>query len=92
MALTCLLDTSVWNRLDHPPALAAEVTALVSGRASSVDSLNPCRVDQVMDGILRIGDDLLPEVPGAASPLRRILHAGLDALPADSCSNEYAPL
>ena len=27
MALTCLLDTSVWNRLDRAPALAAEVTA-----------------------------------------------------------------
>lgn len=29
MALTCLLDTSVWNRLDRAPALAAEVTALL---------------------------------------------------------------
>ena len=29
MALTCLLDTSVWNRLDRSPALAAEVTALL---------------------------------------------------------------
>lgn len=27
-ALTCLLDTSVWNRLDRAPALAAEVTTL----------------------------------------------------------------
>jgi predicted nucleic acid-binding protein len=29
VALTCLLDTSVWNRLDRAPALAAEVTALL---------------------------------------------------------------
>lgn len=29
MALTCLLDTSVWNRLDRAPTLAAEVTALL---------------------------------------------------------------
>ena len=29
MALTCLLDTSVWNRLDRAPALATEVTALL---------------------------------------------------------------
>ncbi|MGH3805208.1 MAG: DUF397 domain-containing protein [Pseudonocardiaceae bacterium] len=29
MALTCLLDTSVWNRLDWAPTLAAEVTTLV---------------------------------------------------------------
>ena len=29
MALTCLLDTSMWNRLDRAPALAAEVTALL---------------------------------------------------------------
>ena len=29
MALTCLLDTSVWNRLDRVPALAAEVTTLL---------------------------------------------------------------
>jgi hypothetical protein len=28
-ALTCLLDTSVWNRLDRAPALAAEVTTLL---------------------------------------------------------------
>ncbi|MGQ0775599.1 MAG: PIN domain-containing protein, partial [Pseudonocardiales bacterium] len=29
MALTCLLDTSVWNRLDRAPALAAKVTTLL---------------------------------------------------------------
>ncbi len=29
MALTCLLDTSVWNRLDRAPGLAAEVTTLL---------------------------------------------------------------
>jgi len=29
VALTCLLDTSVWNRLDRAPALATEVTALL---------------------------------------------------------------
>lgn len=29
MALTCLPNTSLWNRLDHAPALAAEVTALL---------------------------------------------------------------
>ena len=29
MALTYLRDTSVWNRLDRAPALAAEVTALL---------------------------------------------------------------
>lgn len=29
MALTCLLDTSVWNRLDRAPTLAAEVTTLL---------------------------------------------------------------
>ncbi len=29
MALTCLLDTSVWNRLDRAPALAAEVATLL---------------------------------------------------------------
>jgi hypothetical protein len=29
VALTCLLDTSVWNRLDRAPTLAAEVTTLL---------------------------------------------------------------
>ena len=29
MALTCLRDTSAWNRLDRAPALATEVTALL---------------------------------------------------------------
>jgi len=29
VALTCLLDTSAWNRLDRAPALATEVTALL---------------------------------------------------------------
>jgi len=29
VALTCLLDTSVWNRLDRAPALAAKVTTLL---------------------------------------------------------------
>ncbi len=29
MALTCLLDTSVWNRLDRAPTLAAKVTTLL---------------------------------------------------------------
>ena len=77
MALTCLRDTSVWNRLDRAPALAAEVTALLRhGEVgySDIERLEVLRSARHIDHYRRLA--MLAALPKVALTEAAIPRAG----------------
>ena len=77
MALTCLLDTSVWNRLDRAPALATEVTALLRHSEvgySDIERLEVLRSARHIDHYRRLA--MLAALPKVALTEAAIPRAG----------------
>lgn len=78
MALTCVLDTSVWNRLDRAPALASEVTALLRrGEVgySAIERLEVLRSARHADHYRRLAA-MFAALPKVALPETALLRAG----------------
>ena len=78
MALTCLLGTSVWNRLDRAPALASEVTTLLRrGEVvySDIERLEVLRSARHIDHYRRLAA-MFAALPKVALTESALLHAG----------------
>lgn len=78
MALTCLLDTSVWNRLDRAPTITTEVTALLRhGEVgySDIERLEMLRSARHTDHYRRLAD-MFAALPKIALTEMALLRAG----------------